>query len=141
MENDNNIKCFAVIVKCGHVGKNNFIPISLPIKAYSKKEASSKARWYGRVKHHNKQAILDCRQITEEEYNELIEKNNKDPYLQSHSSTEQKRLCGTDLKDRIVAEPQTEEKHNKKDSRKYRKGREKERKESWSKFYSGKYRI
>ena len=37
-------KCFEVIVKCGHVGKNNYILNAMPVRARNKKEAAERAR-------------------------------------------------------------------------------------------------
>ena len=48
--------CFAVICKCGHVGRNNYILITFPVIANSKKEAARIARSIPRCKHHHNYA-------------------------------------------------------------------------------------
>lgn len=94
---------YVVRAKCGHVGRGYYIPIDFSVKANSKSEAAKIVRNFPRVKHHHKDAILLCQEITETEYNELKNKNRNDHYLSCHSSTEQKRMC--DLEDRVVMEP------------------------------------
>ena len=47
----------------------------------------------GRVKHDRKDAILDVKKITPEEYAELKAKTESDGYFLSHSKQEQMRLC------------------------------------------------
>lgn len=84
---------FKVTAKCGHVGRNFFIPKAFPIIAKNKKEASLICRNIPRVKHDHKDAILNCEAITKEEYNILRKINNNDPYLQCHSKYEQKNIC------------------------------------------------
>ena len=88
-----------VLVKCGHVGIHNCINVWMPVEAENRKEAAAKARWMPRVKHHHKDAILDVVIISKEEYDELIEINKNDPYLNCHSKQEQN--CIDDLYYRI----------------------------------------
>ncbi|MDE7430514.1 MAG: hypothetical protein K2N34_01120 [Lachnospiraceae bacterium] len=101
---------YSVTAKCGHVGKGYYIPIDFSVKANSKTEAAKIVRSFPRVKHHHKDAILFCREISELEYNELRNKNRKDSYLLCHSSTEQKLFC--DLEDRLVRESRKESKYD-----------------------------
>jgi len=83
-EFQNNLLYFKVEAKCGHVGgRNNYIPISFGVKANSSAEAAEKTRWFARVKHHNKKAILSVEKITFEDFCVLIEQNKSDPYLSS----------------------------------------------------------
>ncbi len=96
------MKYYIVTAKCGHVGRDYYIPIDFPIRAESRTEAAKIARDLPRVKHHHKDAILDCREVSFEEYKAVNEKNKTDTYLLCHSSSEQKLLC--DIEDRIIKE-------------------------------------
>ena len=52
------MRYFTVTAKCGHVGRDCYIPITFAVKANSAKEAASVTRFLPRVKHHHKYAIL-----------------------------------------------------------------------------------
>ena len=95
-------KYFMVIAKCGHVGKKNYIPIKFAVVAESGKEAAKKVRQFPRVKHNHKDAILDVRCITLEEFLEIKEINDNDPYLKCHSRQEQNLIVN--LAERMVAD-------------------------------------
>ena len=95
-------KYFMVIAKCGHVGKKNYIPVKFAVVAESGKEAAKKVRQFPRVKHDHKDAILDVRCITLEEFLEIKEINDNDPYLKSHSRQEQNLIVNLD--ERMVAD-------------------------------------
>lgn len=86
-------KYFAVTTKCGHVGKGKFIIKTFAVMAEDGKEAAEIARWLPRVKHHNKECILDVKKISEDMYQALLEENSKDLYFQCHSVQEQKEKC------------------------------------------------
>lgn len=88
-----------VFVKCGHVGVNNCINVWMPVEAENRKEAANIARWLPRVKHHHKDAIIDVVKIDKDEYDELVEINSNDPYLNCHSIQEQNMI--EDLYERI----------------------------------------
>lgn len=83
---------YEVIAKCGHVGKNHYIPIRFPIIAVDGKEAAKHVRQFPRVKHNHKDAILIVKKIDYERYQEIVEINNNDPYLKCHSRQEQKLI-------------------------------------------------
>ena len=91
---------YLVTTKCGHVGKNSYIPIIFPVKAETGREAASLARQFPRVKHNHKDAILDVRCITLEEFLEIKESNNNDLYLKCHSKQEQNLIVN--LSERMV---------------------------------------
>lgn len=74
-----------------------YMPIDFPVRAESKTEAAKIARNFPRVKHHHKDAIIDCREVSFEEYNTARKKNQADTDLFCHSSSEQKLFC--DLED------------------------------------------
>jgi len=99
---------YVVTVKCGHVGRKNYIPIDMPVRASSSREAASMARNRGRVKHHWKDAIVDVKAVDAILFREIINVNRQDPYLNSHSSTDQKINC-LDLGDRIVCPEESTE--------------------------------
>ena len=103
-ESDLTLKKYIVTAKCGHVGRMHYIPIDFPIEATSKKEASRIARQIGRVKHDHGDAILNCRAVSDEEYNKQIEINKKDIYLSLRSKHAQNEVEDM-IKHRLVAEP------------------------------------
>ena len=95
-------KYYMVIAKCGHVGRKNYIPVKFAVVAESGKEAAKKVRQFPRVKHDHKDAILDVRCITLEEFLEIKEINDNDPYLKCHSRQEQNLIVN--LAERMVAD-------------------------------------
>lgn len=95
-------KYFMVIAKCGHVGRKNYIPVKFAVVAESGKEAAKKVRQFPRVKHDHKNAILDVRCITLEEFLEIKDINDNDPYLKCHSRQEQNLIVN--LAERMVAD-------------------------------------
>ena len=97
------IRYYNVTAKCGHVGRENYIPISFAVKAQNAKEASKRVRNFPRVKHDHKDAILSCKEINEDEFNSLLELNNNDSYLTCKSKREQKQTCN--LINRLVLDP------------------------------------
>lgn len=95
-------KYFMVIAKCGHVGRKNYIPVKFAVVAESDKEAAKKVRQFPRVKHDHKDAILDVRCITLEEFLEIKEINDNDSYLKCHSRQEQNLIVN--IAERMVAD-------------------------------------
>jgi len=85
-------KFFKVTAKCGHVKKNQYIPITFAISAYNGEEVAKIARWIPRVKHHDKSAIIECVEIGYDQFVEIKKLNNKNVYLKCSSKQEQKRL-------------------------------------------------
>lgn len=98
MQNQNK-KFFKAVCKCGHVGKQHYVPVQFAVCAESAKEAAKQARNFPRVKHDHKDAILKVIEISLDQFNELKEINNNDPYLKCHSRKEQNLTC--DLVDRL----------------------------------------
>lgn len=84
---------YAVTAQFGHVGRGKYIAKIISIYAENGREAAEKVRWMPRVKHHRKDAIIDVRKISEEEYLELKEINKNDPYFKVGSKQEQEKLC------------------------------------------------
>ena len=86
-------KYFAVTVKFGHVGQHKCIIKTVPIKAESGKEAAFQARWMPRVKHHDKHAIINVKEIDLEAYLILLIEKGLDPYFQCKNIQEQRNEC------------------------------------------------
>lgn len=93
---------YLVKAQFGHVGRNNYIIKTIPVYAEDGKKAAYKVRWMGRVKHNCKDAIVEVRKCTLEEYLEQKEINANDPYFSVHSKQEQKALC-EDIADQIIS--------------------------------------
>jgi hypothetical protein len=89
-ETDGTTKLYVVSVKGGHVGRHRYMPIDMPIKATSKKEAAAIARARPRVKHDHPDAILSVSHVSEEVFMETVRKNREDPYLHVRSKREQR---------------------------------------------------
>lgn len=96
-------KYFKVTCKCGHVGIKHFVRISFPIIATTGKGAADIARYIPRVKHDHKDAILDCKEISFEQYKELQQINQNDPYLHCENKQEQQMI--EDFSERLEIEP------------------------------------
>lgn len=93
---------YLVKAQFGHVGRNNYIIKTIPVYAENGKEAAYKVRWMGRVKHNRKDAIIEVRKCTLEEYLEQKEINAHDPYFSVKSKQEQVVLC-EDISDQIIS--------------------------------------
>lgn len=93
---------YLVKAQFGHVGRNNYIIKTIPVYAENGKEAAYKVRWMGRVKHNRKDAIIEVRKCTLEEYLEQKEINVHDPYFSVKSKQEQVVLC-EDIGDLIIS--------------------------------------
>lgn len=107
------MRYFKVMAKCGHVGRNRYIVKEFFIAADDGKAAAYKVRYFPRVKHDRKDAILSVEAITEVEYLEGRAEQADDPYFRVHSSTEQRR-CGAVDYDRVISEEVSERKKSKK---------------------------
>ena len=90
---------YKVICKCGHVGRKHYVPIQFAIIAENGKEAAKIGRNLPRVKHQHKDAVLNVIKINYEDYLELKEINNNDPYLKCKNKQQQNDTC--DLTNRI----------------------------------------
>ena len=85
-------KYFKVVAKCGHIGRKHYIPVAFAVEAEDGKEAAKLTRFFSRVKHNHKDAILDCKEVSYEEFSELKTINLNDEYLKCHSRQEQKMI-------------------------------------------------
>jgi hypothetical protein len=81
---------YIVRTKCGHVGRNNYILIDFPIQASSKKEAAIIARKLPRVKHHHKDAIIEVREVDQQDFINQKKELKLNPYINSKNIQEQK---------------------------------------------------
>ena len=68
---------YLVLAKCGHVGRRLYMPILFPVEAENGRDAAKEARKIPRVKRDHKDAILDCVEVTYEDY--MIQKFNRKP--------------------------------------------------------------
>ena len=105
------MKYYIVTTKCGHVGKNKYIVVDFPVLAENGKDAARKAREIPRVKHHHKDAILNVREVSLEEYNQYEEKKNNDDYLKCSSRQEQNMI--KNISERIIYECESKVKKEK----------------------------
>ena len=87
------MKYFLVDMKCGHTGRNKYVIKTFAIKAADGKEAAKIARQKSRTKHHQKDAVLNVRKVSKEEYLDQLDKNKCDPYFSVHSVQEQRLTC------------------------------------------------
>lgn len=112
---------YAVTAQFGHVGRGKYIPKTIPVYAKNGREAAEKVRWMPRVKHHRKDAIIEVRKISEEEYLELKEINKNDPYFKVGSKQEQEKLC-FNIEEAVICyeEPRKVRKTDRDDTVKYK---------------------
>ncbi len=83
---------YLVKAQFGHVGRNNYIIKTVPVYAEDGKEAAFKVRWMARVKHNRKDAIIEVKKCSLEEYLEQKAIKDKDPYFSVHNKQDQKTL-------------------------------------------------
>lgn len=97
------MKYFMVIAKCGHVSKNNYFKGGLFFKAENGKEAARLARECPRVKHDQKDAILEVLEIDSAAYETGIRQIRFSHYYTSENVQEQ-RMYFSEIKDNIFVE-------------------------------------
>lgn len=84
------MKYYMVIAKCGHVGKNNYFKGVLFFKAENGKEAAFLARKCPRVKHDQKDAILEVSEIDFASYENGRRQQRSSHYYTSENVQEQR---------------------------------------------------
>ena len=84
---------YAVTVKFGHVGRNNYIIKTIPIRAENGREAAEIARWTSRVKHHAKDAILSVIKIDDDQFEQLRQNRKNDAFFHCTNIQEQRAKC------------------------------------------------
>ncbi|MDR0885199.1 MAG: hypothetical protein LBN22_02340 [Clostridiales Family XIII bacterium] len=82
---------YAVTVKCGHVGRNHYMPITFAISAEDGAAAAQLARGFKRVKHDHKDVILCVNKIDIDEFITIKTNNNHDPYLHCKNIQDQRK--------------------------------------------------
>ncbi|MFA6860863.1 MAG: hypothetical protein WCR56_00525 [Bacilli bacterium] len=120
---------FVVEARCGHVGRNNYISKFFPTMASSRKEAAQNIRNAPRVKHNDKFAIINCFEVSFEDY--LICKANylNDPYFKCHNHQEQEEHCpliADSIKHMPIINHFYSAKEDKKENNEYQRRKEKE---------------
>ena len=85
-------KYYIVKAKCGHVGRDKYMPIKFPIMAKNKKQAADIVRHKPRVKKDHKDAILDVNEVDKKTFDNQVFCNNYDPYLNVKSKYEQNKV-------------------------------------------------
>lgn len=131
IELKSNKKHFRVTAKCGHVKKNQYIPITFAISAKNGEEAAKIARWIPRVKHHNKFAIIECVEIDYDNFIKIKKKNDKNSYLKCSSKQDQKRLL-PNIEEYIEQEPIQETNKNRDYERIYYLLKKQKQAEQWA---------
>lgn len=101
------MRYYMVTAKCGHVGRDYYIPIDFPVRADSAKEAAAAARSLPRVKHHHKDAILSVVEVSYSDYEDQRLVNRYDPYLGCHCIQDQ-RIEYDAVYSRIIEEARPE---------------------------------
>lgn len=90
---------YKVKAKCGHVGRNHYIEKWFYVIASSGKEAAYRVRYFPRVKHDRKDAIISVEQISHDEFTVGVRNSRADNYFNVRNSSEQRRLGAVDPQD------------------------------------------
>lgn len=80
---------YKVVAKCGHVGKRYYFEGEFYVIAENGREAAAKARYFPRVKHDHKDAILSVTPISYEEFIKGRLSGHKNPYYSCLCKQEQ----------------------------------------------------
>ena len=95
---------YLVTVKGGHVGRQYYYPMQLPIRASSKKEASDRARYLPRVKKNHKDVVLSVEKISQSAFYQQVSNNDQDPYF-NVTSKHQQNIFIEQIKDKLIKDP------------------------------------
>lgn len=112
------MKYFKVTVKFGHVGKNNYYKGYLFINAESGKDAARIARYFPRVKHDHKDAILQVEKIDFQTFKSESKKNCALNYFKCYNVQKQREYF-FEIEDSVYRENAVEQeyvRHSKKRS-------------------------
>ena len=104
---------YLVDAQFGHVGRNKYIVKTIATLAENAKEAAKKVRWMPRVKHDRKDAIIDVKKASYDEYIIIKNDNDNDQYFKVRNVQEQKRLCCSLYDQAITYEKEEKRKRNK----------------------------
>jgi len=81
---------FLVAAKCGHVGRDRYLPVTFAVTAANARQAAALVKQFPRVKRHHKDAILWVKEAQDKQaYQAVLEQNSRDPYLHCRSRQEQ----------------------------------------------------
>lgn len=105
---------YKVTAKCGHVRRGHYIIKNFYVIAENGKEAAYKVRFFPRVKHDWKDAIVSVELITQEEFRLGYELHNNDLFFNVTNSSEQ-RLHGAVDYEEVFDLDEPEMKRKKKD--------------------------
>lgn len=95
---------YLVTVKCGHVGRHRYMPITFPIKSENAKDAVNIARNIPRVKRNHPDFVIDVRLTDEQGFLKQSIINAKDPYLKVERKADQNKIIHL-FEDRLIDEP------------------------------------
>ena len=104
---------YLVDAQFGHVGRNKYIVKTIATLAENAKEAAKKVRWMPRVKHDRKDAIIDVKKASYDEYIIIKNENDNDQYFKVRNVQEQKWLCCCVYNQTITYEKEEKRKRNK----------------------------
>ncbi|HZJ89186.1 MAG TPA: hypothetical protein VFD05_00690 [Bacilli bacterium] len=92
---------YLITCKFGHVGRDKYLPLVVPVKARDAKEASDCARNVGGVKKNHKDWCLEePREVDEATFSAALEAFRNDPYWDKKTRSNKKLF-----RDRLVDEP------------------------------------
>lgn len=75
------MKYYAITLRCGHVGRQKYIPITFPIQGIDLNEAINEAIKIPRVKSHTISDVIDYKEVSYFEYKKIQKENNNNDYL------------------------------------------------------------
>ena len=94
-----NLSLFAVVAKCGHVGRDFYAEKTFAIQAENGRCAAAIVRRFPRVKHHHKDAILRVEKISRERHDEIKRQNHADPFFQCKCVQDQRSYDDPDIRE------------------------------------------
>ena len=98
------VNYYVATLKGGHVGQNYYIEFTKAIKAHSKKEAAEKCKALPRAKKGQADMIISIDEITYNEYVELMNEENENPYFLC-KNIQQQRSKMSEIKYEIKLDP------------------------------------
>ena len=116
------MKYYKVTAKCGHVGRGHYIIKDFFVRANDGKAAAYKVRFFPRVKHDWRDAIVSVKLFTKDAFIQGWELHNNDPYFNVTNSSEQKLYGAVDDEEVLdLDEPEMKRKKKDKGSTFYKK--------------------
>lgn len=93
------LQFYAVVAKCGHVGRHFYAEKTFAIQAESGRDAAKIVRAFPRVKHHHKDAIISVEKISRERYGEIKNQNHADPFFRCKCIQDQWQYEDPDIRE------------------------------------------